>query len=875
MESMGTKAMVKTVSDEDFLIERPFGDISHEILKEWYEAAALFIDAKNLFSDEKSFVGAVNNCFKSLASHPTNFDHHISGARHGVYATARRANSKKERIQKTRAFLLLEQMFQGFTYSQHPLLEKPDITTERIRIPSPLLFLRRLLTSEDYLASEFYAHAVVRAEIFAATVRSFPPTKDKNLYEYVGEQIDYRSVSAALNTMISYSNKRESTYISKPIEFIIGHYLASLGLARISLSRNPQEHGPKRAEYRIFSVSEFFKHKCLDILPKKTKDKRDDFGYEIKLTVSSSDLPSIPQILNDLEGIPFPVPGAKTVFAGGVRMTENGGAVVRISGKSGSGKTSLALATCVGLAPLGTETFYLSCEEEKDDLLDRISTVTPSFINTNRAFSSKGLEGISHTNSDSGNLSEVGWFHTYHLNSNDARSNFEDALSFVDQIMEQYKEEKGGHPRYRAPGTVPYVVVLDGIHELVDRDALELIMKEPANDSDEFADGPIAELHRLIEKYRKLNVLVILVSADFDTPVFSSLDYLVDVVVDLDNNHTLDTPHKPLRTASLTKTRRQFSNTGTHKFHISKRDGVRFYPNLEATIEQFKSRNWQQPDDEFFFDFLTNKEPRLQIFNKSQTVIAGKGSGGKAGFALRLLTSPLVPKNEGSRSLEDLTIDTNETMRRRCLVISFLYPESYYSGLVDKIRRSKFSDNATDYPSPDFDFSALTFYPGYVTPEVLLTKVADKLRAAELQGYPFDSILLDGLHNVFLQFPLLETSTLIWPMLSEMFRRLGLNVVTTHSHFDVLGMSDTPILAADVMSVAHRSTPLLQALINAADYYLDVSSAYNNEKVKDRSDRDNLYQVRVATAFGQAVPRSALAFWDREAMQVKDLASLL
>ena len=108
-------------------------------------------------------------------------------------------------------------------------------------------------------------------------------------------------------------------------------------------------------------------------------------------------------------------------------------------------------------------------------------------------------------------------------------------------------------------------------------------------------------------------------------------------------------------------------------------------------------------------------------------------------------------------------------------------------------------------------------------------------------------------------------------MLSEMFRRLGLNVVTTHSHFEVVGMNEAPLLAADVMSVAHRSTPLLQALANSADYYLDISSAYNDERVKSRSDRDNLYEVRVATAFGQAVPRSGLAFWDREVMQIKNL----
>ncbi|EDZ45488.1 hypothetical protein RBY4I_696 [Rhodobacterales bacterium Y4I] len=858
-------------TDQDFLISRPFGDVSEKLLDEWFDAADLFLSAQQDFVDEESFVSAVNDCFDSLAKHPTKFDQHISGGKPGVYETARRLRGAREKTRKTRAFLLLENMFQGFSYSQHPLLEKSDVTANRIRIPSPLLFLRRLLTSDDYLASEAYAHAVIRAEIFAATARSFPPKTETNLYAYVGGLIDYQSVLSAVNLMTSYENNREATNLSKPIDFIVGNYFASLGLAKISLSRDPVTQEPKRHEYKLFSVREFLDNRNIDILPKKTEDKRSDYGYEIKLTVSPDDLPSIPQILNDLEGIPCPVPGAKTVFAGGIRMTERGGAVLRISGKSGSGKTSLALATCVGLAPLGTETFYLSCEEEKEDLLDRISSVTPSFINTNRSYSQKRLDGSE---------AET-WFHTYHLNSDDARTNFSDALAFVDQMIEQYTDEEIAQPRFRPPGIVPFVVVLDGIHELVDRGSSKNSDDYLLNESEGFSNDPVAELHQLIEKYRKLNVLVILVSAAFDSPVFNSLDYLVDVVVELDNGHDVDVPHKPLRKASLTKTRRQFSNTGTHKFHISKRDGVRFYPNLEAILEQFKSRNWQQPDEGFHFDFLSRQSGPdtgsswLRIFHKSHTLIAGKGSGGKAGFALRLLTSPLVPYRASTKKFHDRSQDLEVgSVSRRCLVVSFLYPETYYNGLISKIRESVYSDMKSGLPRPKFEHSVLTFYPGYVTPEVLMTKIADELRSSELQGVPYDSVLLDGLHNVFLQFPLLEKNALIWPMLSEMFRRLGVNVVTTHSHFDVLGMEDSPLLSADVKSVAHRSTPLLQAIVNSADYYIDVSSAYESPEVKKRSDRDNLYEVKVATAFGQVVPRSTKLFWNREAMQIVSLDNL-
>jgi len=826
----------KNIESSHFLITRPFGEDSKLLFEQWFDACNVFLSQRSMFTDEKSFIAAVNSKFTVLAGHATNYDKHLFRGRSKLYETALKTKAKrKSNDKKTRAFLLLEKMFK---YKDSALgdVQTDNKTHTNISIPSPLFFLRHILTDDDFLASQAYAHAVVRAEIFASTIRSFPPPAKKNINQYLSEAINYKDVSDFLDTIWSYQNKRDTTYLKGPTDFIVAHYLASIGLANIYLSKSTSVKKPRRKnEYIKMSIDQLLKQRSIDFT--------DGYGYEIRLTAELNSIPSVPQILNALEGIPFPVPGASTVFAGGIRMTDKGGAVVKISGRSGTGKTSLALATCAALAPLGMHTFYLSCEEENEDLLDRIQSVTTSFLKYTRTYDQPSND---FDDNDS-------WFHPFHLREHDAAGNFQSAKNFANQILKEYELEGMTTAVSRPPGVVPFIVVLDGVHELVTRNVTG-------------EDNSFKKLHELIEHYRKLNVLVILVSAAIEAPLYQSLDYLVDAVVELDNIRSPENSHKPLRTADLRKTRRQFSNTGTHRYHISKRDGVRFYPNLEATLDRFKHLNWKKPNDELVFDFFgysskgTIKKHWLEVFHGSQTLITGKGSSGKAGFALRLLTSPIIPRL-GKQTELFKQYSSNINANRRCLIISFLYPETYYRSLERRIFNKTFSDRISETKTKPIPSKVLTFYPGYLSAEVMLTKITDELRRGLLQGLPYDSVLIDGIHNVFLQFPELQKHTLIWPMLSETFRRLGMNVITTHAHFYVEGMEEDPHLAIDVRSVSHRSTPLLQALVNSADYYVDVSESKNFAE-------DGNYRIKVVTAFGQEVPRRPEMHWERNKLLI-------
>ncbi len=152
---------------------------------------------------------------------------------------------------------------------------------------------------------------------------------------------------------------------------------------------------------------------------------------------------------------------------------------------------------------------------------------------------------------------------------------------------------------------------------------------------------------------------------------------------------------------------------------------------------------------------------------------------------------------------------------RRILVVSFLYPESYYvkqyKGIIHRLRNKGINVKGSR-------LECSVFSPGFLHPEDFVEQIARKIESARLEGRPFTGVLLDGLHNVFLSFPVLQKRQMVWPMLYRILAINRLTIVTTFTTFVLDLRKEQSEEEQEILLKGHA--PLLHALVQAADFYL-------------------------------------------------------
>jgi hypothetical protein len=336
-----------------------------------------------------------------------------------------------------------------------------------------------------------------------------------------------------------------------------------------------------------------------------------------------------------------------------------------------------------------------------------------------------------------------------------------------------------------------------------------------------------------------------------------------------------------LRQFVIRKSRRQYSRNGAHTLHISPRSGIRITPQLVSQRDQLRDLAWVPTDSAGFLDVFRyaaggsggNKPQYLDVVKIpacSQILISGWGSSGKAGLGLRVLLSGKANDSSERRVHEDAdrslfasgaNIKDEPLNQNRILVISFLYQQSYYDDLARKVFRAIPSNSRPGGKLLGVEIETLHFYPGFLTPEDFIRKIDEKLGSAELHGAPFNGVLVDGLHNVFLQFPRLQDAPLIWPVLFEMLRKRGVTVVTTHTHFDLdsdINESRFARFASDVSAIAGRVEPLLHALVSAADFYIELTAPKGHSESQPAE-----FDIIFRTSTGQT-PKEKPCRWQRQ-----------
>jgi KaiC/GvpD/RAD55 family RecA-like ATPase len=576
--------------------------------------------------------------------------------------------------------------------------------------------------------------------------------------------------------------------------------------------------------------------------------------FQFRLSQKYERLPPPADFMNEILGVPVALRGMENVFFNGIKPSVSAGLVIQLAGGPGSGKTTFALALAAALAPIGTQTIYFSFEEGAGDLVSKL-----------RQQSQPRLNRLSYHTS-----SEDEWFKVLSVGPRSLEEVENNLVGpFADVINENLRANLDGGSERRVLPPLPFLVVLDSLSALA-LESLEGKALAPGI-------GPGRQrLARFVELCRKLRVLVVLITSDNSS--WGDLDYLVDMVINLRVDGASEHDHKPVRLFSLSKSRHQISRHGTHIFHLSGDSGFRIAPQLSSQMDAQQDVRQLLFDRVHFIEAMNIRrtasggyryQPLISLHARSQLLIQGKGSSGKAGLALKIALSPkytdqgFVAGQPGSK----------------VLILSFLYPATYYNGLQARLQRGMqresivtklrgFDTQAIDRYVKDLPpVDVIHLVPGVLHPEDLHSKMIRQLEAGRLSGRPYTSVIVDGMHNLALQFPGASDSSYLFPIMYGTLSRANVTTITTFTSLSLPGSSDLANAYTTEESEFRLKVhlPLLHTLVQASDYVLQVRSSDNLPAIEGRGG----FAVRIQSSISRDPPIEMVG-WRRQDLEFSE-----
>jgi KaiC/GvpD/RAD55 family RecA-like ATPase len=735
---------------------------------------------------------------------------------------------------------------------------------DAINIPSPYQIVADFLTIPEHPGSRAYALLTMRTVLFQR-FGAMPKTVLKHNYdEFTVQDLEAAYTSLLTSMQERYRSRgqdklddpkpRDDSSLRSRVSGILRHYLAMTSVLNLRLK--PSDRYPRSPAHALSGLSEL----C------------DVHSAAIPLEFARPQYLKSPtefsELVNSLWGIPIPIRGADTIFRGGLNFASRGGLVCALHGGAGSGKTALALGFGAALSGFGIRTLFLTAEEDAEDLHSRAASLLPSRI--------RNLPFVPDNSHDWLRISRFELVHE----EEDKR------LRYLSKLFEQIAsalEAQNCTTDENADG-IPLpcstMVVLDGLHEI----ATQALFDTSQADSKKITD----EFHRFIETCRKLRALVVLTTGT-DWRADTSLDYLVDVAMRLSHETESDIGSKPHRYMTLSKARHQLCSPGTHGLQIAGDKGVRFTPQMNYQLDRMSIWNSRLPFTDVYkqtmqltcrqedlrlisvgsgtgvskdLNFFRNKRVGVELYRGSNIFLNGEGSGGKAGLALKIATAPSFQK-----STDNTLISKSE----KVLVVSFLYPEEYYKHILDRlkiVRNREYPELPRDY---DPRMEVMHLYPGHLKPDTLYSKIEWALRASLLSGDPFTTIVIDGIHNVFLQFPEIEKQSLFWPQLFSLLRTRSLTSIITHTLLSVRMSGRQKPNSFGAQPEAYRtvddsrSDPLKHALVLKTDFRIEVDPKELSGTQMEVS-APHTFRVETHSAIGQPMPdpEKNPLYWSRE-----------
>ncbi|MBK9134368.1 MAG: AAA family ATPase [Betaproteobacteria bacterium] len=589
----------------------------------------------------------------------------------------------------------------------------------------------------------------------------------------------------------------------------------------------------------------------------KVRPHSEQMTFQFRLSKRYVTLPAPADFMNEVLGVPVALRGFENVFFNGIKPSVGAGLVMQLAGGPGTGKTTFALALAAALAPLGTQTFYFSFEEAQGDLVSKL-----------RQQSQPRLSRLSYHSA-----TDDEWFTAFPI-----RSASLDAIeeNVIEPLRRDILQAKRDWPQRQRAGELipplPFLVVLDSLSALSIGAAGE-------------GTTPRQRLAAFVETCREMRVLIVLITSDA-REAWGELDYLVDMVIQLRVESADEHTKKPVRLFSLSKSRQQISRHGTHIFHLSGDAGFRVAPQLSSQMDAQQNLRQVLWDRDAFLEVLNVRRRTdggfkyvefLRLHSGAQILIQGRGSSGKAGLALRMA---LAPKYTETGYVVGQRVP-------RVLVLSFLYPQSYYEVLQQRSQRlivqeSKITslrglgaETAERYAKSIPTVSVIHLTPGVLHAEDLHSKMVRKLEEGRLSGRPYTTVIIDGLHNLALQFPGASESNHLFPIIYGTLSRANVMTITT---FTTLAINSSEAgFAADATEESifrlRVHLPLLHTLVQASDYVLELFRADRATREAHRLSREEtagaIYLLKVQSAISRDPPPGFLG-WGRQDLEFLD-----
>ncbi len=781
---------------------------------------------------------------------------------------------------------------------------------KRAILPYPLKIILDFLTIPEYTPSKYIALYGIKYFLFSQfnvipdsmelildveTRKKFSFIKTKDIEDLM-HKIDQFTILGSRKSPRNLNNPTNNN-----VEKFLVHYFATTNNLEMRFKKT---HTPDENNTNDSDVRKFLNNKENVFFPNENV-------VDWYLPEDIEKIQNLNNFENEIMGLQLPFRGLNSILRGGLHFSFNNSLSMAIHGGPGTGKTSIAIALAGVLAILGIRTYFITVEESEEDLKNKLLKLIPYEFKFNKIFEDKHIENVSFKSFSKDIMNGL-------FDGTDLNDNINIISEFIhSEIKNKLSEMKDG--QITSADTIPMICnkifIFDGIHDYYN--------KNQTDNRNEI----LHKFEEMIRLSKTPNTLLLLTMADTETAL-KRLDYLVDFVMEL-KVENFDKPDFFVnKIINFRKARFQAAEYGAFHYSISPNNGFYLvnhfnkYINKQTIMQQklsdtsevslgfaFQSRHEIEKKSQKLdiynknslsvklansdigesninsgkFDFekrnLTYNKPHnlIRIYKNSSFIIHGVGSGGKAGFALHLALSPFV-KTEEFDNLQQKNLTSINIENKNVLIVSFLYPQDYYDAICDRI---------TSYQKECFPkvqninhyVEVKNFYAGLLDPHAFLTKILERIERAKLYGRPFDSIIIDGLHNVFVQFPYIENSPLVWSTLIRVLKTYNMSIIFTHTTLEI-EQTNKNLKSIDVDT--HKSEPLRNAIIDKTDYQIEMDrmttkSIYENKDweihntIINSMNSSNISEIRFLSSVGIQKDLDKTYYWSRQGSHLINL----